>query len=479
MEALYARLPVSLQNLACRWYGHKEARARLGPAFDRYLCQILESEKWSRGEIEAYQDESLRKLVRYAYDHVPYYRDRMRDFKLTPGDIRSASDLPKLPILSKEDVRANGPKLMSTSARRHQLLLRHTSGTTGASLDLYVDPAAIAMQWAIWWRHRIRFGLQLGTWHVNFTGKPVVPLTQSIPPYWRWNRPMHQALINMQHLTPQKIAPIMEFLDGEAFEFYAGYPSIIHALVATAKQAGLRLNRPPRVITTGAENILSNQRADIEEFTGAILTDQWGMTEACANASQCRKFVYHEDFEFGVVERVETGRVNGMFEGKLLCTGFATPDFPLIRYDPGDVGIWYANDTRCECGLESPTLAGILGRTDDYVITPEGTRIMRFDYVFKHAVNIRECQVVQDCAGAIRLRIVRRPAYSSADEHFLEAEIHKWISRTLKVEFEYVTEIERESNGKFRAVKSFLLSSRPGEQAPTSVARGEARGQFN
>ena len=165
---------------------------------------------------------------------------------------------------------------------------------------------------------------------------------------------MHQALINMQHLTPEKIKPILEFLDGEGFEFYAGYPSIIHALVSAARQAGLKLHRPPRVITTGAENILANQRADIEDFTGAILTDQWGMTEACANASQCRKMMYHEDFEFGVIERLEAHRVDGVVEGSLLCTGFATPDFPLIRYESGDIGVWLAADSGCDCGLQSP-----------------------------------------------------------------------------------------------------------------------------
>ncbi len=471
-EAVYARLPVFAQNVACYWYGHKEAGVRLGREFERYLEEMRESEKWSRGQICAYQDEKVRNLVSYAYQNVPYYHERMRERKLVPQDIQGISDLPKLPILTKEDVRANTHKLLSTKARPRQLLLRHTSGTTGKSLPLYVDPSAVAMQWAMWWRHRMRFGLRLRTWHVNFTGKPVVPQGQSTPPYWRWNLPMHQALINMQQLTPDKIASILEFLDGEGFEFYSGYPSIIHALVSAARQADLRLQRPPRVITTGAENILANQRADIEEFTGAILTDQWGMTEACANASQCREMVYHEDFEFGVIERLEAHRVDGMVEGNLLCTGFATPDFPLIRYEPGDIGVWEARARACECGMESPSLVGIMGRMDDYVITPEGARIMRFDYVFKHTENIRECQVVQDQVGEIRLRIVRRPNYGTADERLLEAEIRKWISLTLRVRFEYVTEIERESNGKFRAVKSLLSFDRAG--SPASKAKHDA-----
>ncbi len=469
-EALYARLPVFLQNAACYWYGRREAAVRLGPAFERYLQEMLESEKWSRAEIGNYQDEKVRELIQHSYENVPFYRDRMRERKLTPQDIRTVADLPKLPVLTKEDVRANLGRLRSTSTPTGRLLLRHTSGTTGKSLQLYVHPSAIAMQWAMWWRHRMRFGLRPGTWHVNFTGKLVVPSRQSAPPYWRWNLPMKQALINMQHLTPEKIAPILEFLDGEGFEFYSGYPSIIHALVGAARQAGLRLQRPPRVITTGAENILANQRADIEAYTGAILTDQWGMTEACANASQCRNMVYHEDFEFGVIERLETRRVEGVIEGKLLCTGFATPDFPLIRYEPGDIGVWNAEHRECGCGLQLPTLTGILGRMDDYVITPEGARIMRFDYVFKHSVNVRECQVVQDQIGEIRLRIVRRPAYSAVDERMLETEIRKWISRTLQVHFEYVSEIERESNGKFRAVKSFLALDSAAAHTTTLVS---------
>jgi len=100
------------------------------------------------------------------------------------------------------------------------------------------------MQWAIWWRHRMRFGVQPGARHVNFTGKLVVPMGQRNPPFWRWNRPMHQALINMQQLTPSKMAPILQFLDEEAFELYTGYPSILHALVTAAKQVGLALHNP-------------------------------------------------------------------------------------------------------------------------------------------------------------------------------------------------------------------------------------------
>jgi phenylacetate-CoA ligase len=463
-EALYPYLPIPLQNFACSWYGRKEAKFRQGEEFESHLSCLLKSERWSREEIRAYQDEKVQELIRYSFEYVPFYRDRMKERKLKPEDFRGVSDLRKLPILTKEEVRRNRERLLSSAIPASKLQLRHTSGTTGKSLELYVSRSAIAMQWAIWWRHRLRFGVKPGTWHVNFTGKPVVPLSQRTPPFWRWNRPANQALINMQHLSPGKVGAILNFLSSEGFELYTGYPSIIHALVMVAKEAGLQLHNPPKLIATGAENVLSNQRADIVAYTGSILTDQWGMTEACANASQCRNFVYHEDFEFGVIERAKESQHDGMEQGKLLCTGFLTPEFPLIRYDVGDVGMWTA-DSECSCGLQSPVLTGIVGRADDYVLTPEGTRIMRFDYIFKHAPNVCECQVVQDREGGIRLRVVRRESYSSADEQLLKEEICRWISPSLEVAFDYVSEIEREPNGKFRAVKSLLRTSTGRQQS--------------
>src|ERR1039458_4204987 len=294
VEQIYPRLPVFLQNAACWYYGKKEARVRFGSVFDQRLAELLNSEKWSASEIEAYQNEKLRLLVRDAYENVPYYRKRWKSLKISPDDIKSRDDLVKLPVLTKEDVRENFDRIVSRKASKRDLVFRHTSGTTGKALHFYTTKAAIAFQWAVWWRHRLRFGLELESWHANFTGKRVVPLEQRTPPYWRWNAPIHQALLTMHHLTPGKINSVMEFLNSHRFEFYSGYPSIIHMLAVNAREAGLRLQVAPRAVVTGAENMLDFQRRDIHQFTGAILTDQYGCSEGCGNASHCPKFVYHE-----------------------------------------------------------------------------------------------------------------------------------------------------------------------------------------
>jgi phenylacetate-CoA ligase len=454
-EHVYPRLPVFLQNAACWYYGTKESQQRFGKLFDQHLNRLLESEKWSASEIEACQDEKLRTLIRYAYENVPYYRQRWQSLRITPADIQSRADLPKLPILTKEDVVKNRQQLLSCSASRSELAFKHTSGTTGKALHFYVSKESIAFQWAVWWRHRLRFGLQPGSWHANFTGKRVVPLQQQSPPYWRWNRPMRQALINMHHITPEKIGSIVEFLNSNNFEFYSGYPSILHAIATTAQAAGLTLTSRPRVVVTGAENMLAFQRRDIAEFTGAVLTDQYGCSEGCGNASHCPEFAYHEDFEFGILEAQELGAADSA--KPILCTGFASEVFPFIRYEVGDTAVWKLEP--CPCGRQSRTMSQIEGRKDDYVITPEGGRIMRFDYIFKDIVNVKEAQVVQHCLGEVTVRIVRRAAYGLNDEGKIRSQIESWISSTLNVKFEYVNEIERGRNGKFRAVVSCLKRS--------------------
>jgi phenylacetate-CoA ligase len=315
---------------------------------------------------------------------------------------------------------------------------------------------AVAFQWAVWWRHRMRFGVNPGTWHANFTGQRVVPIRQRTPPYWRWNRPMRQVLINMQSLAPSKIRSIVELLNSRDFEFYSGYPSFIHMFCLNAMEAGLRLNAPPRVIFTGAENMLDFQRRDIQAFTGAVLSDHYGSTEACVNATRCPEFVYHEDFEFCIMEGID--RVPGDPAKTIVATGFGCDDFPFIRYEVGDTAVW-REERACRCGRHSRTLERIEGRCDDYIVTPEGARIARLDYLFKDALNVREAQIIQERLGEIRILVVRRDAYATKDELAIRQDIKTWLSPGLKVQFEYVDEIPRGANGKFRAVLSRLESN--------------------
>jgi len=456
--AIYSHLPIFAQNIICSQYGRKAKKLRFGKAFEQKLSFLLESQKWSESNIKAYQDEKLSELIRHSYANVQYYRSLMDKLHLKPSDIKHVEDLLKLPVLTKEDIRNNIQALIAKNANKSDLVFSHTSGTTAKSLQFYVSRLQIPFQWAVWWRHRMRFSVNPGLMHVNFTGKRVVPPQQKVPPYWRWNKPLNQALMNMHHMTPKNIKDIISFLNEHDFIYYSGYPSIIHAFAMCALEKSISLEKKPRFIFTGAENMLDFQLKDIKSVTGATFTDQYGFSEGCGNASQCNQFVYHEDFEFGIVECIDAEPLDSgkSKRGKIVCTGFACPEFPFIRYEVGDIGIWDTSGKCCPCGLQSKVIKSIEGRKDDYVLTPEGRRIMRFDYIFKDTGNVKEAQVIQKKQGEICILIVRRPNYSQKDEQFIISEVHKWISPLLSVNFEYISHIEREKNGKFRAVKSML-----------------------
>lgn len=456
-DKIYNKLPVLLQDAACSWYGLQVRKQRFNTSFRTKLTELLKSEWYSASEIEAYQNEKIRQLIAYVYVNVPYYSEIMHALKLRPDDITCKEDLKKLPLLTKEDVRQNKDKLLSGSADLKKLSFSHTSGTTGKSLQFYVSKEQIPFQWAIWWRHRERFGVNPGMLHANFTGKIAIDPLQKKPPYWRWNLPMHQAILTMHHIQKDKIASIIDFLNKHEFVYYSGYPSIIGSLCEMGLELGINLVHKPAFIFPGAENTLVSQRHVIEKFTDAVITDQYGFSEGCGNASQCKEFNYHEDFEFGVMECVDEELLpGGRKRGKIVCTGFASPEFPFIRYAVGDSGVWEHPDKQCPCGRHSAVITEIEGRIDDYVVTPDGRKVMRFDYLFKDTLNVKECQIVQYEKNAIVIRLVRRNEYSARDEQFIRGEVEKWISKDLQVNFDYVNEIEREKNGKFRAVKSFL-----------------------
>ena len=130
-------------------------------------------------------------------------------------------------------------------------------------------------------------------------------------------------------------------------------------------------------------------------------------------------------------------------QGEILATGFANLGMPFIRYQNGDTAVFQI-------------IEDIVGRNEDYIVTPEGLHIQRLDYIFKDTSEIKECQVAQKVSGEMILRIVRRNSYSMATEKKLLVNISQWISPTIKVKFEYVDEIPRTKAGKFKAVVSEL-----------------------
>ena len=86
-----------------------------------------------------FQDERLRRLVRHAAAHVPYYRELFRRIGLNLQDFCGRADLARLPLLDKETVRARADEFVADNAARFHPELKQTSGSTGTPLRFMVS----------------------------------------------------------------------------------------------------------------------------------------------------------------------------------------------------------------------------------------------------------------------------------------------------------------------------------------------------
>ncbi|GAB6278092.1 MAG: phenylacetate--CoA ligase family protein [Lentimicrobium sp.] len=454
IENIYNNSPVFLQNVGCSIIGLKERQSRLGGKFNFYYSSLKKTEWFSEEQITTYQNKQISEIINYSYKNIPYYRELFSVNNINPNDIKSVEDLEKISILEKETVRNNFHKLQSINFNQ-KVIHSHTSGSTGKSLQFLMSIDAIQFRWALWFRHKSRFGISPNDPYATFTGKVAIPINQTRPPFWRENWPMNQTIFTMHHLSKEKVPFIVKRLNKGDFVYYTGYPSIIYNLAETIKELNLNITNPPKIIITGAESLLEFQVQLISEVFKCPVTDQYGFSEGCGNASSCEHGFYHEDFEYGVLECYNP-QINddGSITGEILATGFTNLAMPFIRYRVGDTATWVEKE--CECGRKSKIIREINGRTEDYVITPEGNKILRFDYIFKDTINVVEAQVVQKKLGEIIIRVVRRGDYKEKDENCIRREVHDKISPNLKVIFEYPLSIEREKTGKFRAVKSYI-----------------------
>ncbi|NQU35035.1 MAG: phenylacetate--CoA ligase family protein [Bacteroidetes bacterium] len=453
MNYLYQKSPIFVQNLVCTYKGLKEKNSRFGEGFQEYYDFLLKTQWYTRSQIEEYQISRIRKLVKYVYENVPYYNELFKSEKLLPSDINTLLDLNKIPVLTKEIVRNRYRDLINPKYNK-PVVKAHTSGSTGKALNFLFSKDAIKYRWALWFRHRERFGIVPHDAYATFTGLVAVPINQKNPPFWRENYAMKQTIFTMHHISSGKIESIVNRLNQGGFAYYSGYPSILFSLATLIEAYDLKITASPKVIFTGAEALLDNQRKIISRVFNCLVTDQYGFSEGAGNASRCEHDLFHEDYEYGILE-CNNEKQNGIYKtGEILGTGFTNLAMPFIRYKIGDTATWV--DKKCVCGRRSKTIFKIEGRNEDYVITPEGNKILRFDYIFKRAVNIQEAQIVQCKLGEITIRIVKRPTYSNHDENNLLNEVAKKVSPSLKVKFEYLSEIERENTGKYRSVRSYV-----------------------
>lgn len=90
-----------------------------------------EIECMDRDELKALQLSRLQETVKLCYERVPLYRQRMDALGVKPEDIKTLSDITKLPFTNKTDLRDEFPFGLLAADKKDIVRIQGSSGTTG------------------------------------------------------------------------------------------------------------------------------------------------------------------------------------------------------------------------------------------------------------------------------------------------------------------------------------------------------------
>ena len=92
---------------------------------------------YSRKKLESVQYRKLKKIVGYAYEHSQFYRSLYDTNHFSPSDFKSISDVDKIPIVRRRDLRNAPVEQIVTVKNLKKYHLHTTSGSSGLSVRYY------------------------------------------------------------------------------------------------------------------------------------------------------------------------------------------------------------------------------------------------------------------------------------------------------------------------------------------------------
>lgn len=447
--AVYNKLPVFAQNMACDYEGRRIKKKRYSRMFFKALEEYEKHDQWSYDQLCDYRDLKLQKMVQHCYNSVPYYHALFNEGGINPASIKTIDDLCILPIMTKEIVKENINSLVSTTIPRNQIKIHPTGGTTGSGLDFCTTDAEEAEQWAIWWRYRKRFGIELNTWCGNFGGKVTVPLSRTKPPYWRINKPGHQIFYSGYHLTKKTLSYFVNNIKENDIKWLHGYPSNLANFASDLLE--LKLQLPLYWVSIGAENLYGYQKKQMKDAFGVSPLQHYGLTEGVANISELPDGELVVDEDFSCVEFIPEEDDLNHIVGTTL-TNYA---MPLLRYDTGDYAQISKNGRHNNKGR---LVESLQGRSNEYIVLPSGVKVgaAAISLILNKFEAIKATQFVQKIPGSVDVNILPCNYRFEINDKKLLTALHERLGNEIKINVHIVDSIQKTKNGKYRLVISEL-----------------------
>jgi phenylacetate-CoA ligase len=319
-------------------------------------------------QLRLVQEKKIRKIVRYAYQNVPFYRKRFDQVGLKPESIRKLEDVAKIPLTAKSDLINNYPLGMLAVPADRLYCLHASSGTTGKPIVVAYTRGDLECWSRLMGRTYDVAGVRKGDVVQNMFGYGL--FTGGLGFHYG-ARAIGATIVPTSSGNTKRQFLLMKDLRTRVV---TGTPSYMVYLCEASRAAGYDPKRDfnLKVGIFGAEPWSEEARRKIEDVFGLRAYDIYGMSELYGPgvAIECGQknglHVWGDEF---LVETLnpDTGEVlEPGEEGELVFTMLSREAMPLLRYRSRDLSKVFEEE--CACGRYHPRIQRIKGRSDDMLI---------------------------------------------------------------------------------------------------------------
>ncbi len=423
-------------------------RLKRKPTFP-WLAQLEQTQWLPPAALREYQFDRMRRLVEWAYTHVPYYRTLLDEHGLPPHRIQSPADFHAIPYLTREHLkdRFDDLRARTTLVGVHA---RSSGGSTGSPVKVLVDMNRMGIQEAARLRARRWFGVEPGTRELLVWGSPLEITRQD-----RIRR-VRDFLLNSKMLDafdmggerlPSQAAALRHYRPKLVY----GYANAVYLLALYFRRAGIPAPPGLRVVFTTAEPLHDFQRETIAAAWGCPIAEEYGSRDGGLAALACPAGGLHTFAEGSYLE-IKDPDADG--RGEIILTCLDSRAMPTIRYRTGDIG--RLDPTPCPCGRGLPKIHAVEGRLLDFLVTPRGRVLHPTSamHIVREISEVRESRIVQEDVDHVIVQLV--PVHHLAETAIgsLQEKFRILFGPDIRVDIVQMVEIPRPASGKFRPVES-------------------------
>jgi len=414
--------------------------------------QLNISQWWSTDDLHRHQFKQLSHLLKYAFEHVPFYQQRMKKsgFDSTNFDIDAFR---KLPLLTRRDLQTQNLLSNRIIESHGNVLQTQTSGSTGEPVkfarseitELYWD--AFNLRELDWHRRDLsgRYAAIRASAKVGETGPILLPdwggvtggIFQTGPAGW----------MSITMPVPAQVDWLTKFNP----DYLLTFPSNALAILEYCAQHKIKPSRLKQLITI-SETVTPELREASQKVWQVPLIDSYSCQEVGLIASQCPEndhyHIQSENVFIEILKQDGSACLPGE-TGRVVITSLHNFAAPLIRYqirDYAEVG------APCSCGRGLPVLKRILGRERNMMSLPDGSKCWPktgFHAYSEIAPAVTQFQFVQHSVTEIEVLLAVTQPLSMEEESNLRSHILSALDYPFDIRFTFKSTLPRTSGGKF------------------------------